>query len=509
MVDETAAEITGMEGLIRAARELRERLWHDRHRPRYHFLPPAGWMNDINGPLFWRGRYHVFYQHNPDAAYWRLMRWGHASSADLVHWVHHPVALTPTPGGPDREGCFSGGAVIRDGVPTLIYHGVPDGTCLATAHDDDLLDWTKHPSNPVIPVPKPGEPDFGKYGVYDPCAWQRGNTWYALCGGSDPRGGDTAYLFESPDMVRWQYVAPFYTSDRRWTEADEDCAVPDFFPLGNKHLLLFCSHLQGTQYYLGSYEGDRFRPETHARLSWPGGLLGGGITMRDGSGRRLFFDWIREAREESAQRASGWSGVMTLPRALWLPEDGVLRMAPVPELEILRRNHRRRDRVALAADSEVILEEVSGACLELALTIEPGEAREVGVKVCCSPDGAEQTTIVCEPQADLLKVDLSASSLDPTVRYHHYRNLGALARLPESERVVRAQAAPFALAPGERLQLRVFLDHSVLEVFANGRQCLTQRVYPTRRDSVGVSLFARGGVATVERLDVWDMAPAL
>jgi len=499
--------LAATEQLIASARDLREQFRQDWHRPRYHFLPPAGWMNDLNGPLFWKGRYHIFYQANPDAAYPHRMRWGHASSADLVHWVHHPIALSPTPGGADREACFSGGAVINDGVPTLIYHGVPDGTCLATSTDDDLIEWTKHPANPVIRVPAPGDPEHGRYAVYDPCAWRRGDTWYALCGGRDETG-DTAYLFKSPDMVHWTYLRPFYQSDRRWTELAEDCAVPDFFPLGNKHMLLFCSHLQCTQYYLGSYRGDHFRPQTHARMSWAGGLLGGGITMRDGKGRRLYFDWIREARTETAQRLSGWSGVMTLPRVLTLPRDGILRITPVPELTILRRDHHHLEGITLGGDSEIVLDDIAGPCLELALTLEPGSAREFGLKVACAPDGSEQTAISCEPGAEALRVDTSASTLDASIQYTHYRNPAALAQLPEAERIVHTQTTPFALAPGEPLHLRVFLDHSVLEVFANGRQALTHRIYPTRRDSVGVRLFARGGSARVTVLDAWDMAPA-
>jgi len=82
----------------------------------------------------------------------------------------------------------------------------------------------------------------GDFAVYDPCAWRRGDAWYALCGRVDPAGGDTAFLFRSKDMVHWEYLHPFYKSDRRWTDADEDCAVPDFFPLADKHLLLFASH---------------------------------------------------------------------------------------------------------------------------------------------------------------------------------------------------------------------------------------------------------------------------
>ena len=105
-------EIKRTEENIRGAQELREKFQNDPHRPAYHFTPPWAWMNDINGPLFWNGRYHLFYQHNPNGGYRKLvaseparMRWGHASSTDLVHWTHHPIALTPTPGGPDEGGC--------------------------------------------------------------------------------------------------------------------------------------------------------------------------------------------------------------------------------------------------------------------------------------------------------------------------------------------------------------------------------------------------------------------
>ena len=80
----------------------------DPHRPQYHFLPPSNWMNDPNGPIYWRGNYHVFYQFNPHAARWGDMHWAHAFSPDMVHWRHMPIALSPQRGGPDRDGCFSG-----------------------------------------------------------------------------------------------------------------------------------------------------------------------------------------------------------------------------------------------------------------------------------------------------------------------------------------------------------------------------------------------------------------
>ena len=244
-------------------------------------------------------------------------------------------------------------------------------------------------------------------------------------------------------------------------------------------------------------------------MSWPGGHLGGGITMLDGNGRRIFFDWIREARTQEAERASGWSGVMTVPRILSLAEDNSLVIEPAPELEVLRQNHRHHENIHLTADSEMALDDVRGDCLELAVEVDVAEPEgEFGVKVRCSPEGEEQTAIVCNPRAKTLGVDISKSTLDESIRYIFYRNESATKRVPESKRVVTAQEAPFELVPGESLKLHIFLDRSVLEVFANGRQCVTQRIYPTRGDSVGVTLFSHGGSVDVKSVDAWDMAAA-
>ena len=493
----TPAEIENTERLLRSVRDLREKFLRDPHRPKWHFLPPAGWMNDINGPIFWKGKYHIFYQYNPDEARWKLIQWGHASSTDLVHWTHLPVALTPSSDGPDRVGCFSGCTVVNNGIPTIVYHGQPDGTCLATSQDDDLIEWTKHPKNPVIRVPKPGESEYGKYRVYDPSAWKRGDNWYVLCGSRDPAGGDTGYLFQSRDLIDWQYLHPFYKSDRRWTEVDEDCAVPNFFPLGRQHMLLFDSHKRGTQYYIGRYKGDEFYPESYGRMSWPGGQQRGANSMLDGKGRRLFFDWLTEARNEDVQRAAGWAGVMTLPRVLSLASDGTLRIEPVAELRLLRLGHRQRPNLRVSSDSEFMVDEIRGDSLEIAAELEPVNAEEFGLMVRCSPDGSERTSIVCAPKASTLRIDVSKSSLDPSVQFARFH-------LKDSESV-HAQEAPFTLAAKEPLKLRVFLDRSVLEVFANGRQCITQRIYPSRGDSLGVGLFSRAGAMLVRSIEAWDL----
>ena len=240
-------------------------------------------------------------------------------------------------------------------------------------------------------------------------------------------------------------------------------------------------------------------------MSWEGGHLGGPRTLLDPKGRRIFFDWIRELRGNDRERESGWSGAMTVPRLLSLDPGGRLQIDPVPELEVLRLDARRHGPVDIAADAEVALEGISGDCLELAVEIDPREAREVGVKVRRSPGGEEETAVSCDTAAAVLRVDVSRSSLDREIRYTRYRNLQP--HLSDSEQYVTAQEGPFELAPGEPLTLRIFLDRSILEVFANRRQCVTQRIYPTRTDSMGVSLFARGGAARFNSLHAWNLAP--
>lgn len=469
-------------------------------------------MNDINGAIWWKGRYHIFYQHNPEGGYWKWMQWGHASSTDLLHWVHHPIALIPDLDGPDRDGCFSGGAFIsKEGTPMFIYHGVPDGTCLATSDDDLLLNWRKHPGNPVIPSVYEGEAGYDQYYVFDPCAWVQDGLYHALIGNRVPGvEGDSTALFRSTDLVNWEFAGPFYQSDRRWTHEAEDCAVPDFFPIGDRHMLLFCSHLQGTQYYLGTLENDRFSPVTHGWMGWPGGQMGGPRSLLDTQGRRIFFDWVREMRGRERERASGWSGIMTVPRILTLAADGTLAISPVPELEALRLNPRSLPAgTRVDSGAHLPLPDISGDTLELAIELElddPGQ--RVSLYVRQSPDGAENTGVVYDGAAGTLAVDLSRSSLDSSIIYPYYRAASRqVPLLPEHEQTVQAQVAPFQLREGERLELRLFLDRSILEVFANGRQCITQRIYPTRSDSTQVSLGAENGGITIRSFEAWDMAP--
>ena len=203
--------------------------------PAYHItvLPEEGvaMPYDPNGCLYWKGRYHLMYIYQDPRRPQGGHCWGHLSSSDLLRWTFHPPALVPEPDDPDR-GIFSGNAFInRDGVPMLCWFGIDAGVCVAAAEDEDLIRWKKSPDNPIIPIPKPGEPGHGVYTVWDPYLWLEGDTYYCLLGGNRlANGKDTLFLCKSDDMVRWQRLHPFYEHpDLTWTDREEDCSCPDFF----------------------------------------------------------------------------------------------------------------------------------------------------------------------------------------------------------------------------------------------------------------------------------------
>ena len=482
--------------------------------PTYHIsaLPEEGLCRpyDANGCIYWKGKYHLMYIYQDPNRPHGGHSWGHAVSTDLVNWTFIAPALVPEPGDPD-VGIFSGNAFLnKDGVPMLCWFGVDAGVCVATAQDDDLIRWKKHPKNPIVPMPKPGQPGHGVYTVWDPYLWLEGDTYYCLLGGNKlPDGKDTLYTMKSRDLVNWTPLHPFYQHpDLSWTTPGEDCSCPDFFKLGDKHVLLCISHKVGGRVYIGTFKDEHFYPEQHVRMNWPGGQFFAPESMLDGKGRRLIWAWVTDPRTITTQQSTG-SGVQSLPRVLNLTKDGTLTITPAEELQTLRRNHRRQENLRMPADSGVTLNDVKGDTLELALEIEPGGAREVGVAVRCSPDGKEETVAWYRPEAKQLVLDMAHSTLrDDVVYTQGPLDTGGVRRKADYRNPRTTVEAPFALRPGETLKLRIFLDKPMLEVFANDRQCITQQVFPSRKDSLGVKIYARGGDAIVRTLEAWDMAPA-
>ncbi len=458
-----------------SARALREKLLADPYRPGYHFATPEGTCMpfDPNGAIFWKGRYHLFYIFQDKRGH----NWGHISSTDLFHWRHHPTGLV--------SGMFSGNCFInKDGRPTICYHQVGQGNAMAVAIDDDLNEWQKLETNPITPKTKPGDPFHDKYRSWDPYGWMEGDCYYAIFGGEHPG------LVKSPTLSgEWKYVGDFLANSVPGVSINEDISCADFFRLGDKRMLLCISHRLGCRYYLGQWKDEQFHPDFHEMMSWVDNSFFAPESLLDDRGRRIMWAWIFDGPGFKMRTESGWSGTMSLPRVLSLGGDGMLRMNPPAEIASLRYNGRARSALRVDPNSEIALDEIRGNSLELQVELNGDRATQYGVKVCVSPHGEEQTLVYYDATEKKLKIDTTHSSTG------------------ESPKTI--EGGPLVLAPDEPLKLRVFVDKSVVEVFANdGRQAVMRRIYPARPDSLGVALYSVGGPATAAKVQAWEMMPS-
>ncbi|MFW5864122.1 MAG: glycoside hydrolase family 32 protein [bacterium] len=491
--------------------DLRERLVADKFRPRYHWVAPFGGWNDLNGLMFHQGRYHLGYLqkigNGPDKI--PFSSWQHISSRDLLHWCFHPASLRePFPG--THGDYFNSGGVIRGTeVPTIIVNMPRKGICIYQCHDDNLDRWVGLPENPVIPIAHERTqqdcqvaPEGARYPecmIFDPSGWKEGETYYALIGSKNFRPGyegDCTSLFQSKDLRHWEYVGPFYKSDRRWTTIEDDCACSDFFPFGDRHMLVMHSHkpYPKSQYYIGRYEDEHFVPERFGQLSWLGSMHFGPETLEDEKGRRLYWGTVGEATHS---RRYCWCNVMTLPWHFIPDSERGLLIAPAEELRSLRYDQRRIPDQSLSAGAEITLQDCDLDCMELQVTFRPANGGVFGLKVLCSPDGEEETTLLYDSAAQEIVIDYNKSSGDESIVYLPYHQ-----RLRPGQLV---QRIPYALPTRQPLQLTVYVDRSIIEVFVNGHIATVQRVYPMRADSHQTRIFSRDVDVRISDIVRWKM----
>lgn len=455
---------------------------HTTNAPRFRVRPPANWTNDPNGPFRWRNRYHLFFQHNPEAPVHTNVHWGHVSSPDLAHWEHHPIALAPTPGGPDESGCWSGCVVEDDGVPTAVYTGVDrhhtglGSICLARAlmpEDETLTDWRPLPT-PVVAGPPAG---LDVVMFRDPFVFRSGGRRWALVGAGHADGTPSVLLYDCDDLTDWRFAGVLL-------DGDDPVAVDVF---GDKAVGWECPQLYetpGGEWVLAValWDGDpcatgyltgRLRPYGQGGLRFEartGGRLDHGRdfyapAVLQEPDRALLWGWSWEAREQGDVDRAGWAGVLTAPRVVDVHPDGALRVVPAPELELLRA----AEPFATAPDGPTPLPEA----YDLTVTA----SGRTTVRLLRSASGAE-LTVVLDPDAGTVTLDRGDW---PRTR-------------PDG-------SAPIVVrAPAD--VVRILVDGSLFELFVGDRATVTERVY-LRPDDVP-ELKVTGVGATVTG---WELVP--
>ncbi|MBA0773363.1 hypothetical protein Gotri_008642 [Gossypium trilobum] len=518
-------------------------------RTAFHFQPEKNWMN---GPLFYKGWYHFFYQYNPHAAVWGDIVWGHAVSKDLIHWLHLPLAMVADQWY-DKYGVWTGSAtILPDGKVVMLYTGSTtenvqvQNLAYPADHSDPLLiNWVKYSGNPVL-VPPPGilDKDFR-----DPTtAWLTSEGKWRITIGSKINKTGIALVYDTKDFINYELldgVLHAVPGTGMW-----ECV--DFFPVSKteengldtsvngpsvKHVVKASLDDDRHDYYsIGTYHEkngtwipDEPKIDVGIGLRYDYGIYYAAKTFYDqNKNRRVLWGWIGESDSEAADMQKGWASVQSIPRTILFDKKTGTHLLqwPVEEIESLRLKSYEFNQVKVQAGSVVpldvgpatqldiiaefeidkeALEKTTGSnvtfsCSSSGGTIERGALGPFGLLVLADDSLSEQTPVyfyIAKGSDGKLKTffcnDQSRSSVASDVNKQIYGNL-----VPVLE--------------GEKLSLRVLVDHSIVESFAQGgRTVITSRVYPTKAiyGAAKLFLFNNATEASVSAsLRIWQMNSA-
>lgn len=476
------------------------------YRGRYHFSPRENWINDPNGLVYFNGEYHLFYQHHPYGLTWGPMHWGHAVSRDLVRWEELDIALAP-----DENGMiFSGSAVVDWGNTTGFFGEEPGLVAIFTHHleaegkpsvqtqslaysKDQGRTWTKYAGNPVLT--HDSAVDFRDPKVF----WHKGTRrWIMILA-----CGQTVGLYHSPDLKGWTFGSDFGQGigfhDGVWECPDLFTLAVDGDATRQKWVMLVSvgdhpAYAEGsrTQYFTGDFDGVMFTPDEDSRaVRWLdyGRDNYAGVSWSDipaVDGRRLLVGWMSNWKYANQTPAGEFRGAMTVPRELALESRNgafVLVQRPVRELAHVRRPVLSLANVT-AGEAEAALRSLRLESCELIAEAAPGASFAFKVRT-----GAGQETVVgVNAASGEVYVDRTKSG------QHEFH---------EQFRGVHAAKLHTA---GEKIELRIFVDSSSVEVFANdGEAVITDLIYPGP-EATGLSLVAEADFV-MESLAIYELAP--
>ncbi|MGL4981638.1 MAG: glycoside hydrolase family 32 protein [Treponemataceae bacterium] len=467
------------------------------HRQTYHYTAPAGWLNDPNGLIYFRGKYHLFYQHNPFAPVWASMHWGHAHSSDLLHWQELPLALAPSEpyDSHERGGCFSGSAVEKDGTLYLFYTGciIQDGKsiqtqCLATSTDG--IHFQKHPLNPLIALPPHGYSQEFR----DPKVFFHGNHWYMVVGasiGGQETGDGRILLYQSSDLLHWSFFSEIASSNGQWGAMWE---CPDLFELDGKWVLLFSPIGMATRrcvYFVGSmdFTTGTFTMHNSSQIDF-GSDFYAPQTFEDHTGKRIMIAWLDSwdvPSEDHPTKGENWRGGFTIPRILSIDENNTLLCKPVSTLDdFLPQRELQHDMSVHSQD--LAIEPSNPLCYKLTLTIDVQNTNATATEVHIRSSQSEKICLVVDYMRQTLTFDNKALKLEKSAH-------------DISKNDTQEVRIPLCITE-PTLELCFVCDTSSCEVFVNnGRICISSNIFNATQKQ---SAFCRsiGGITQIQKLEI-------
>ncbi|KAJ4830123.1 Invertase [Turnera subulata] len=514
----------------------------------YHFQPPKHWSN---GPMYYKGLYHLFYQYNPKGAVWGNIVWAHSVSKDLINWEALEPAIYPSKWF-DINGCWSGSATVLHNGPIIFYTGidphqreVQNYAVPANSSDPYLREWIKPDDNPFV---NPG-PGVNASAFRDPTtAWRVDGHWKTVIGSRRKHRG-IAYLYRSRDFKKWVKAPhPLYSvaGTGMW-----EC--PDFFPVARsgqdgldtstvgpdvKHVFKVSLDLTRYEVYtVGSYDRkkDRYIPDKGSVDGWGGlrydyGNFYASKSFFDPSTkRRILWGWSNESDTSEQDKMKGWAGIQLIPRKLWLSPCGRQVMQwPVVELETLRGNNvqisnqklHKGDHVeikGITAEQADVDVTFSFSSLKKAEPFDPKWDNLTAQDVCAERGSKFQGGI--GPFGLLTLASQNLEEYTPvffrifkTPTKHVVLFCSDARSSSLGQKLYKPSFAGFIhnvdLAD-KKLSLRSLIDHSVVESFGEGgRIAISSRVYPTLavHGQAHLFVFNNGSeTVTVENLNAWSM----
>lgn len=471
IAEKTPSDSKGLSMVVQDEKMAQEdTVYKEKLRPQFHFSARTGWINDPNGLVYYEGVWHIFFQHNPYSTDWGNMTWGHATSTDLFHWTEHPAAIQP-----DKLGTiFSGSGVVdRENTsgfqkgekkPLVFFYtyqgpsarfGKPITQGMAYSSDGGKT-FEKYEKNPIIPHILGGNRD-------PKVIWHEESKQWILALYMD---GEDYALFGSANLKEWKMLCEIKNL------GCSEC--PDFFPLavdGGKKNLKWVFWGGNGKYLLGSFDGKEFKPETKPLTNKYGGNDYAAMTFSDApNGRRIQLSWMNTWGDNTVFRGMPFNHQFSVPRELTLrttPQGKLnLYMEPVEELEKLRGKISETSDLVVKNGEETLIP-AENELLDIELKIKTGDSQK----------------LVLDIRGRKIEYDAT-----------------------EKRIALDGIKAPLELADGV-LDLRVVLDRTSIEIFAQGGEVQICKVFRPKADIEykGILIKAEGGNATLENAKIWPL----
>jgi fructan beta-fructosidase len=455
------------------------------HRPQFHFSPPAHWMNDPNGMVYYDGEYHLFYQYYPDSTVWGPMHWGHAISTDLVHWEHQPIALYP-----DSLGYIFSGSAVVDEQNSAGFQTGPEKSLVAIftydkqgfetqaiAYSNDKgRTWTKYENNPVIK--NPGEKDFRDPKVF----WHQDTELWIM----SLAVANRIQFYRSKNLKDWELTGEF---GREHGNHGGVWECPDLFQLPvsgtdeTRWVLLVSINPgspnggSGTQYFIGNFDGKTFTsendPQTELFIDYGRDNYAGVTWGHAPEGRTIFLGWMSNWNYAQVVPTETWRSAMTLPRDLSLQNTATgIRLVSVPSKEVEQlRGERKSLEVNQTLTHNGLIE------LKVEIDLNKSLANDVGIDL------------------------FNTKSENIRIGYDRASNRFYVDRTRPGKQDFSTDFAGIQYAPrfsdNNLLSLHIIVDVASVELFADGgSSCMTAIFFPTE-DFSQIRLYADSEVKLV------------